>query len=171
MSTQCMLRKRGESHSGTGAEVAERHVVFYPWRAPFASAATNGDRFCQRWARWRASVASSKVVPRDVTSSVTGREKKKSRRVHRLLTRMFPNGSSTLTLKQRLAALTQPPSSSSSPRSSPLRRKFSAPWVKRTVAPCGHQNEDRLQLIISKMIYQAGVDYEYAYPHVMKLYN
>jgi hypothetical protein len=118
------------------------------------------------------SVARGKVVSRDVTSSVTGREKKKSRRVcpsTRLLTRMFPNGSSTLTLKQRLTALTQPPSPSSSPRSSPIRRKFSAPWVKRTVAPCGHQNEDRLQVIISKMIYQAGVDYEYAYPHVMIL--
>ena len=82
------------------------------------------------------------------------------------LTRMYPDGSSTLTLKQRLTALTQPPSSSS-PRSSPIRRKFSAPWVKRTVPPCGHQNEDSLQSIIGKMIYQAGVDYEYAYPHVM----
>jgi hypothetical protein len=106
-------------------------------------------------------------------SSVTGGEKKKSRRVTstrltRLLTRMFPN---TLTLKQRLTALTQPPSPSSSPRSSPIRRKFSAPWVKRTVPPCPHQNEDRLQLIIGKMIYQAGVDYEYAYPHAMMPYN
>jgi hypothetical protein len=158
-------------------------VVFYPWQASFAGAATNGDRLYQRCVgeierlNGEHPVASSKVVSRDVTSSVTGREKKKSsRRVHRLgstrlLTRMFPNGSSTLTLKQRLTALTQPPSSSSSPRSSPLRRKFSAPWVKRTVAPCGHQNEDRLQVIISKMIYQAGVDYEYPYPHVMMLYN
>jgi len=74
-----------------------------------------------------------------------------------------------MSLKQRLTALTQPP------RSSPIRRKFTAPWVKRTVPPCGHRNEftgeDGLQLIISKMIYQAGVDYEYAYPHVMMLYN
>lgn len=81
---------------------------------------------------------------------------------------MFPNGSSTLTLKQRLTALTQP-------RTSPIRRKFTAPWVKRTAAPCGHHNEftgeDGLQLIISKMIYQAGVDYEYAYLHVMVSYN
>lgn len=87
------------------------------------------------------------------------------------LTRMFPGGSSTLTLKQRLTALSQPSSSSSSPRSSPLRRKFSAPWAKRTVPPCVHQNDDSLQSIISKMIYQAGVDYEYTYPHLMMRCN
>ncbi|KAH9986621.1 hypothetical protein BJV77DRAFT_1145577 [Russula vinacea] len=78
---------------------------------------------------------------------------------------MFPKKRpSPLTLKQRLTALTQSPQSPSSPRASPVRRRFSAPWVKRTAAQCGHPEEfageDRLQLIISKLIYQAGVDYE-----------
>ncbi|KAI0248596.1 Rho GTPase activation protein [Lactifluus subvellereus] len=81
---------------------------------------------------------------------------------------MIP-GSKTLTLKQRLAALAQSPSPPSSPidtspKSLGPKRKFTAPWVKRT--PSQNDNhtqfveEDRLQLIISKMIYQAGVDYE-----------
>ena len=133
------------------------------------------------WAQWRASVERSGKRQSSFSRRHEFRDRSRekevasrpSTRLTRLLTRMFPDGSSTstLTLKQRLTALTQPPSSSSSPRSSPIRRKFSVPWVKRTVAPCGNQNEDRLQLIISKMIYQAGVDYEYAYPHVMMLYN
>ena len=85
---------------------------------------------------------------------------------------MLPKGPSTLTLKQRLTALTQSPPSPSSPQTTPTKRRFSAPWVKRTTA---HQDEftgeDRLQFIISKMIYQAGVDYECARLHVMTFYD
>lgn len=87
---------------------------------------------------------------------------------------MLPKGTRTLTLKQRLAALTQSPSSPQSPLDSSLRsptskRRFNAPWVRRPPAQNGHhQNEfigeDRLQFIITKMIYQAGVDYESVSP-------
>ncbi|KAI0297651.1 hypothetical protein BC826DRAFT_1090815 [Russula brevipes] len=82
---------------------------------------------------------------------------------------MLPRGPRTLTLKQRLAALTQSPSSPSSPvdispRSPTTKRRFSAPWGKRTATQNGRNDEfvedDRFQFIITKMIYQAGVDYE-----------
>ncbi|KAH9179346.1 CDC42 rho GTPase-activating protein [Lactarius sanguifluus] len=78
-----------------------------------------------------------------------------------------------LTLKQRLVALTQAPSSPSSPvdpspKSPGTRRKFVAPWTKLTNPQNGNHDEflgeDKLQLLISKMIYQAGVDYE-VIPH------
>jgi Rho GTPase-activating protein 1 len=83
---------------------------------------------------------------------------------------MIPKGSKA-TLKQRLAALTQTPSSPPSPiDTSPKspqagpKRKFSASWTKRITPQTGFrgefEGEDRLQLIISKVIYQAGVDYE-----------
>ncbi len=87
---------------------------------------------------------------------------------------MLPKGPKTLTLKQRLVALTQAPSSPSSPidpspKSPGTRRKFVAPWAKRTNTQNGDHDEllgeDRLQLLISKMIYQAGVDYECVPPH------
>ncbi|KAI0260222.1 hypothetical protein BC834DRAFT_901746 [Gloeopeniophorella convolvens] len=75
-----------------------------------------------------------------------------------------------LTLKQRLAALTQTPSAPSSPvdisspKSPAPKRKFNPPWAKRAPTHNGPggdlPGEDRLQLTISKMIYQAGVDYE-----------
>ncbi|KAH9042019.1 Rho GTPase activation protein [Lactarius pseudohatsudake] len=82
---------------------------------------------------------------------------------------MFPKGPKGLTLKQRLVALTQAPSSPSSPvdpspKSPGTRRKFVAPWAKLTNPQNGDHDEflgeDKLQLLISKMIYQAGVDYE-----------
>jgi Rho GTPase-activating protein 1 len=90
---------------------------------------------------------------------------------------MLPSkGTRTLTLKQRLAALTQSPSSPQSPLDpstpSPTpKRRFNAPWTRRTPAQNDrHDDEviaqDRLQLIITRMIYQAGVDYECAYPTI-----
>jgi hypothetical protein len=92
--------------------------------------------------------------------------------------KMIPKGS-TLTLKQRLAALTQSPSPPSSPivtspKSPGPKRKFTAPWVKRTPSQNGNHTEfveeDRLQLVISKLIYQAGVDYESVHPNVTALW-
>ena len=87
---------------------------------------------------------------------------------------MLPKGTRTLTLKQRLAALTQSPSSPQSPldpspRSPTSKRRFNAPWVRRPPAQNVHHHnefigEDRLQFIITKMVYQAGVDYEYVSP-------
>ena len=87
---------------------------------------------------------------------------------------MLPKGTGTLTLKQRLSALTQSPSSPQSPldpspRSPTQKRRFNAPWVRRPPAQNGiHRpefiGEDRLQFIITKMIYQAGVDYECVSP-------
>ncbi|KAI0056573.1 Rho GTPase activation protein [Artomyces pyxidatus] len=71
-----------------------------------------------------------------------------------------------LSLKQRLAALTQSPSApaspteSSSPKSPGPKRRFNAPWVKRSFSQDAHGAEDKLQETISRMIYQAGVDYE-----------
>jgi hypothetical protein len=85
---------------------------------------------------------------------------------------MIPKGPEALTLKQRLAALTQTPSSPSSPiETAPgSKRKFTAPWAKRSPSQnsCHDEfvREDRLQLIISKLIYQAGVDYECVHPNV-----
>jgi hypothetical protein len=90
-------------------------------------------------------------------------------------TRMIPGSPRTLTLKQRLAALTQNQESSSSPsspidtspKSPSIKRRFTVPWVKRPPSQnsCRAEfvEEERLQLIISKMIYQAGVDYECVY--------
>lgn len=75
----------------------------------------------------------------------------------------------TLTLKQRLAALTQSPTSPapqygpepSTPRS-PGKRRFSAPWRRGSIQDgYGMQSEeDKLQEVMGRMIYQAGVDYE-----------
>lgn len=82
---------------------------------------------------------------------------------------MPTKGPKVLTLKQRLVALTQAPSSppspvDPSPKSPTTKRKFIPPWVKRPNPQNGHHDEfigeDRLQLLISKLIYQAGVDYE-----------
>lgn len=86
---------------------------------------------------------------------------------------MPTKGPKVLTLKQRLVALTQAPSSPTSsvepsPKSPTTKRKFIPPWVKRTNPQNGHHDEfigeDRLQLLISKLIYQAGVDYECVLP-------
>jgi hypothetical protein len=140
-----MLR-RHESHSETGAGVAG----------------------CRKTCIFISMTVRRRMATNVTDSHVADKSRRVIDRLIAFLTRMF-------TLKQRLTALSQPSSSSPSPRSSPVRRKFSAPWVKRTVAPYGHQNEftgeDRLQLIISKMIYQAGVDYECACFHVMMHYS
>lgn len=76
----------------------------------------------------------------------------------------------TLTLKQRLAALTQSPTSPTpqygaepSPRSPSSKRRFNAPWSRRGSIPDGYDiqsEEDKLQEVMGRMIYQAGVDYE-----------
>lgn len=87
--------------------------------------------------------------------------------------RMPTKGPKVLTLKQRLVALTQAPSVPSSPldpspKSPTTKRKFIPPWVKRTNPQNGDHDEfigeDRLQLLISNLIYQAGVDYECVLP-------
>ena len=76
-----------------------------------------------------------------------------------------------LNLNQRLAALTQSPVSSptsSYAPDSPLRspsskRRFNPPWMKRAAPQDDYDmpyGEERLQQVINKMIYQAGVDYE-----------
>jgi Rho GTPase-activating protein 1 len=79
----------------------------------------------------------------------------------------------TLSLKQRLAALSLAPSSpstydndsSGSSLRSTLRKKAQqhAPWLKRredsTAEPSANQLE-QVQQVLSKVIFQAGVDYE-----------
>ncbi|KAI0051443.1 RhoGAP-domain-containing protein [Auriscalpium vulgare] len=83
---------------------------------------------------------------------------------------MLPKSPKPLSLKQRLAALTQAPGASApsspvdpSPKSPGAKRRFNAPWAKRTNSQDTYDHydaEDKLQETISKMIYQAGVDYE-----------
>lgn len=71
-------------------------------------------------------------------------------------------------LKQRLAALSIAPSSPSSPfgadiPKSPSRRKFNGPWAKRSADESTNDEQftrDRVQDVMSKVIFQAGVDYE-----------
>lgn len=71
-----------------------------------------------------------------------------------------------LSLKQRLAALSIAPSSPSSPDvmvpGSPRRRKFSLHWSKRGGAGGDEASAelDRVQDVLGKMIFQAGVDFE-----------
>ncbi|KZT23417.1 CDC42 rho GTPase-activating protein [Neolentinus lepideus HHB14362 ss-1] len=76
----------------------------------------------------------------------------------------------TLSLKQRLTALSLSSSSPSSPNEatmspkSPKRRPLlNAPWTKRfnttTIRP-EQTNHDRLQEVMNRVIFQAGVDYE-----------
>lgn len=78
-----------------------------------------------------------------------------------------------LNLKQRLTALSQATSSPTAPRShsfdsqisaETLKRKFNT-WVKRdqTLDSDVHQDEDAVQGVLSKMIFQAGVDYELSF--------
>jgi hypothetical protein len=74
----------------------------------------------------------------------------------------------SLSLKQRLAALSQAPSSPTSPQPlrSPLGRRrslFNPPWVKRQNAPvvCEEREAQELvQEVMSRTIFQAGVDFE-----------
>lgn len=78
---------------------------------------------------------------------------------------MAPN---SLSLKQRLATLSMSASSPTSPHGmdaprSPSKRKFNAPWARRNTHESveGDQGDsDRVQEVMSKMIFQAGVDYE-----------
>ncbi|KAA1469611.1 Rho GTPase activation protein [Dentipellis sp. KUC8613] len=73
-----------------------------------------------------------------------------------------------LSLKQRLTALTQSPlsplaSNQASPSSPVGKRRFNAPWKRPGPQDAPEQMEhgdDRLEGVISRMIYQAGVDYE-----------
>ncbi|KAF7308330.1 Rho GTPase-activating protein 8 [Mycena chlorophos] len=89
---------------------------------------------------------------------------------------MAPSLKVGTTLKQRLAALSNAqsapgpssagPSSSSSPLSpSIFKRKFSVPWGKRPASDAGTaffdgHGQDQLDEVISRMIFQAGVDFE-----------
>lgn len=75
-----------------------------------------------------------------------------------------------LNLKQRLAALSTAPSSPTSPHNgaitpkSPARRKFTAPWARRNCHTQGAEDErDKVQDVMNKLIYQAGVDFEYVH--------
>jgi Rho GTPase-activating protein 1 len=78
-----------------------------------------------------------------------------------------------LNLKQRLTALSLAPSSPSTPlgtdnfpRStlSPKRKKFALNWGKRSATDPALDEEqqalDRVQDVMSKLIFQAGVDFE-----------
>ena len=80
-----------------------------------------------------------------------------------LLSSMPPN---TLTLKQRLAALSLAPSSPTPPLGSDShslisRRKFNPPW-KRAPGATGDEPgaRDKVQEVMGKVIFQAGVDFE-----------
>ncbi|KAK7054514.1 hypothetical protein VNI00_003712 [Paramarasmius palmivorus] len=78
---------------------------------------------------------------------------------------MAPNG---LSLKQRLTALSIAPSAPTSPLNydhptpSPRRKSFfSSPWSsKRHAESAEQQEEEMLQEVMSKLIFQAGVDFE-----------
>lgn len=64
------------------------------------------------------------------------------------------------TLKQRLAALSLSPSSPSNyDGDSHKRRHFVPPW-KRNVSEPAYTQHEALEDVLSKMIFQAGVDYE-----------
>ena len=77
-----------------------------------------------------------------------------------------------LNLKQRLAALSQATSSPTTPRShsfdsiapqistETLRRKLNIPWARREPSDI-YQDDDAVRDVMSKMIFQAGVDYEW----------
>lgn len=70
-----------------------------------------------------------------------------------------------LTLKQRLAALAVAPSSSvglDPPKSPGAKRRafFNPSWVKRPNPDADRDAQDRMQEVMSRMIYQAGVDFE-----------
>lgn len=74
-----------------------------------------------------------------------------------------------ISLKQRLAALSIAPSSATTPHGSdaapksPSRRKFNAPWARRNTneqAEGAPGERDKVQDVMHKLIFQAGVDYE-----------
>jgi Rho GTPase-activating protein 1 len=67
-------------------------------------------------------------------------------------------------LKQRLAALSLAPSSPTSPLSAAnLKKPFQHPWKRGFHDPTTTEPDarDRVQDIMAKVIFQAGVDYEY----------
>ena len=80
-----------------------------------------------------------------------------------------------LNLKQRLTALSQATSSPTAPRShsfeslapqistESLKRKLNIPWGRKDQSQDGdiYQDDDAVRDVISKMIFQAGVDYEW----------
>lgn len=80
--------------------------------------------------------------------------------------------SNTLSLKQRLAALSLSPSSPTSPHGFNIstsssgggkRRTFNPPWGRRSTGAVVDEQQDaqdRLEDVMSKMIFQAGVDFE-----------
>ncbi|KIJ64597.1 hypothetical protein HYDPIDRAFT_28531 [Hydnomerulius pinastri MD-312] len=66
-------------------------------------------------------------------------------------------------LKQRLAALSLAPSSPTSPLGTPgLRKTFHPPWKRGSQDATGNEPDarDRVQEVMGKVIFQAGVDYE-----------
>jgi Rho GTPase-activating protein 1 len=73
-----------------------------------------------------------------------------------------------LSLKQRLAALSNAHSSPSPPHGvdgtprSPSRRKFTAPWGRQNANESRTEQvaRDKVQDVMDKLIFQAGVDYE-----------
>ncbi|KAJ6487245.1 CDC42 rho GTPase-activating protein [Mycena vitilis] len=69
-----------------------------------------------------------------------------------------------VTLKQRLAALSLSQSSPSPGPSSPssFRRKFTAPWARKQSSDdyVGQDGRDNVEDVMSRMIFQAGVDFE-----------
>lgn len=81
-----------------------------------------------------------------------------------------------LSLKQRLAALSQATSSPTAPRShsfeslatpqistETIKRKLNIPWGRKDQSQDGdlYQDDEAVRDVISKMIFQAGVDYEW----------
>ncbi|KAJ6585578.1 hypothetical protein B0H19DRAFT_981776 [Mycena capillaripes] len=67
------------------------------------------------------------------------------------------------TLKQRLAALSMAQSSPSGPSSpSSFKRKFTAPWARKqsTDEYVAQDGRDNVEEVMSRMIFQAGVDFE-----------
>ncbi|KAJ7174037.1 CDC42 rho GTPase-activating protein [Mycena crocata] len=77
---------------------------------------------------------------------------------------MAPPLKAGATLKQRLAALSMAQSSPASgpPSPSSFRRKFTAPWAKRqsTDDNVAQNGRDNVEEVMSRMIFQAGVDFE-----------
>ncbi|KAJ7151591.1 SBDS protein C-terminal domain-containing protein [Mycena filopes] len=77
---------------------------------------------------------------------------------------MAPPLKTGATLKQRLAALSIAQSSPASgpPSPSSFRRKFTVPWArKQSSDDCAPQNgRDNVEEVMSRMIFQAGVDFE-----------
>ncbi|KAJ7643694.1 hypothetical protein FB45DRAFT_280069 [Roridomyces roridus] len=78
---------------------------------------------------------------------------------------MAPSVKVGTTLKQRLAALSlaqSSPASSSSPASPGFKRKFTAPWARRQSGDeyGAHEGRDNVDEILTRLIFQAGVDFE-----------